>query len=108
MKIFLLILFVTMSLTCWAQDGTSVDENTTPGNSQQSSGGGEVVNLKDTIVGNQEQPTVLYIVPWKPADDTTILYLPLSSKAREEIFSHVERVEHQRKVQFVEELGTSN
>lgn len=64
----------------------------------------EVVNLSDTIVGNQEQPTVLYIVPWKPAEDTTILYLPLSSKAMEHIFGHVERVEHQRQVQFVEQL----
>lgn len=64
----------------------------------------EVVSLSDTIVGNQEQPTVLYIVPWKPAEDTTILYLPLSSKATEEIFGHIERVEHQRQVQFIEQL----
>ncbi len=66
---------------------------------------GEVVNLSDTIVGNQEQPTVLYIVPWKPAEDTTILYLPLDSKAMEHIFGHVERVEHQRQVQFIDQLG---
>lgn len=65
----------------------------------------EVVNLSATIVGNQEQPTVLYIVPWKPAEDTTILYLPLSSKAMEHIFGHVERVEHQRQVQFIDQLG---
>ncbi len=64
----------------------------------------EVVNLSATIVGNQEQPTVLYIVPWKPAEDTTILYLPLSSKAMEHIFGHVERVEHQRQVQFIDQL----
>tara|TARA_R110000868_G_scaffold94107_2_gene259942 strand:+ start:22 stop:519 length:498 start_codon:yes stop_codon:yes gene_type:complete len=66
--------------------------------------GTEVVNLSDTIVGNQEQPTVLYIVPWKPAEDTTILYLPLSSKAMEHIFGHVERVEHQRQVQYIDQL----
>ncbi len=67
-------------------------------------GGSEVVNLSATIVGNQEQPTVLYIVPWKPAEDTTILYLPLSSKAMEHIFGHVERVEHQRQVQYIDQL----
>lgn len=67
-------------------------------------GSSEVVNLSATIVGNQEQPTVLYIVPWKAAEDTTILYLPLSSKAMEEIFGHVERVEHQRQVQFIDQL----
>jgi len=64
----------------------------------------EVVNLSATIVGNQEQPTVLYIVPWKPAEDTTILYLPLSSKAMDHLFGHVERVEHQRQVQFIDQL----
>ncbi|MFL0800877.1 MAG: hypothetical protein K6L80_10540 [Agarilytica sp.] len=66
--------------------------------------GSEVVNLSATIVGNQEQPTVLYIVPWKAAEDTTILYLPLSSKAMEHIFGHVERVEHQRQVQYIDQL----
>lgn len=64
----------------------------------------ETIDLSDTIVGNQEQPTVLYIVPWKDAQDTTILYLPLSSKALEELFGHIDRVEHQRQVQFIEKL----
>ncbi|MFL0811063.1 MAG: hypothetical protein K6L76_11660 [Agarilytica sp.] len=68
------------------------------------SGKTEVVNLSATIVGNQEQPTVLYIVPWKQAEDTTILYLPLSSKAMEHVFGHVERVEHQRQVQYIDQL----
>lgn len=76
------------------------DEELTPAVRQAS----EVVNLSATIVGNQEQPTVLYIVPWKPAEDTTILYLPLSSKAMEHIFGHVERVEHKRQVQYIEQL----
>ena len=67
---------------------------------------GEVISLSDTIVGNQEQPTVLYIVPWKPAEDNTILYLPLSPRAMENLFGHVERVEHKREVEFLEELDT--
>lgn len=66
----------------------------------------EVISLSDTIVGNQEQPTVLYIVPWKPAEDNTILYLPLSPRAMENLFGHVERVEHKREVEFLEELDT--
>ncbi|MFT5082180.1 MAG: hypothetical protein ACI9Y1_000202 [Lentisphaeria bacterium] len=65
----------------------------------------EVISLSDTIVGNQEQPTVLYIVPWKPADDITILYLPLDPKAMENLFGHVERVEHKRQVTYIDELG---
>ena len=63
-----------------------------------------VINLSDTIVGNQEQPKVLYIVPWKAAEDTTILYLPLEPKAMENLFGHVERIEHQRQVKYIEQL----
>ncbi len=81
---------------------TVVASEPLPANTAQR--GSEVVNLSATIVGNQEQPTVLYIVPWKPAEDTTILYLPLSSKAMEHIFGHVERVEHQRQVQYIDQL----
>lgn len=66
--------------------------------------GDTVINLSDTIVGNQEQPKVLYIVPWKQAEDTTILYLPLDPKAMENLFGHVERVEHQRQVKYIEQL----
>ena len=69
---------------------------------------GEVINLSDTIVGNQEQPTVLYIVPWKQAEDTTILYLPLDPKAMENLFGHVERVEHQRQIKYIEQLDASH
>ena len=63
-----------------------------------------VVNISDTIVGNSEQPTVLYIVPWKQAEDNTILYLPLSPKVMEKLFTHVERVEHTRQIKYKEEL----
>lgn len=64
-----------------------------------------VIDLSDTIVGNQEQPTVLYIVPWKSAEDTTILYLPLDPKAMDNLFGHVERTEHTRQVKYIEELA---
>jgi len=92
MKIlFCILMILSISTVAQNQRGASTQDS-------------EVVNLSDTIVGNQEQPTVLYIVPWKPAEDTTILYLPLSSKAMEHIFGHVERVEHQRQVQFIDQL----
>lgn len=65
---------------------------------------GTVINLSDAIVGSQENPKVMYIVPWKPAEDTTILYLPLDPKAMENLFGHVERVEHQRQVKYIEQL----
>ena len=75
---------------------------------QNSATSGEegVVVLSDTVTGNQEQPKVLYIVPWQPADDDTILYQPLRTKLEQRIFDHVERPEHRRQVQFLEQLSS--
>lgn len=63
----------------------------------------EVITLEATVTGNQEQPKVLTIVPWKPAKDDSLLYQPLSSLMTD-VFSHVERSEHQRHIEFIEEL----
>ncbi|PCK08152.1 MAG: cell division protein FtsY [Alteromonadaceae bacterium] len=72
---------------------------------QEAKKSSNVIDLSDTIVGNQEQPTVLYIVPWKNAEDTTILYLPLDPKAMDNLFGHVERTEHARQVKYLEALA---
>jgi len=63
-----------------------------------------VVVLSDTVTGNQEQPKVLYIVPWQPAQDDTILTQPLTTKLHRDIFSHIERPEHMRELQYLEQL----
>jgi hypothetical protein len=65
----------------------------------------EVVNLSTTVTGNQEQPKVLYIVPWKQTSDNTILEQPLESKFAD-VFDHVEREEHKREVEFLDALVT--
>ncbi|MBC6906263.1 hypothetical protein DWB84_12395 [Saccharophagus sp. K07] len=63
-----------------------------------------VVVLSDTVTGNQEQPKVLYIVPWQPATDDTILTQPLTTKLHRDIFAHIERPEHVRELQYLEQL----
>jgi hypothetical protein len=63
----------------------------------------EVVKLGATITGNQEQPTVLYIVPWKQTSDNTILNQGLESRLSD-VFNHVERSEHMREVEYFESL----
>lgn len=63
----------------------------------------EVVNLGATITGNQEQPKVLYIVPWKQTKDDTILSQGLESRLVD-VFDHVERTEHKREIEFFETL----
>ena len=68
----------------------------------------EIVTMSTTIVGNQEQPKVLYIVPWQSATDVTILSLPVTS-LMSDVFDHVDREEHRREIQFIEALdGTEN
>lgn len=63
-----------------------------------------VVTLGTTVTGNQEQPKVLYIVPWQAAQDERILYEPLNSQTNR-VFSHIERSEHLRELEFISELG---
>lgn len=62
-----------------------------------------VIVLSDTVIGNQEQPKVLYIVPWQEADDATMLTQPLRTSLHD-VFDHIERPEHRRRIQYLEQL----
>ncbi len=53
-----------------------------------------------SIHGNQEQPTVLYIVPWQDAGDNRPLQ-ELSKPSLQQIFQQVERQEHQREIHYL-------
>jgi hypothetical protein len=64
-----------------------------------------VVVLSDTVTGNQEQPKVLYIVPWQAARDDTILSQPLTTKLHRDVFAHIERPEHVRELRYLEQLA---
>lgn len=66
-----------------------------------------VIRLSDTVTGNQEQPKVLYIVPWQRAEDDTILYQPVKTMLNQDVFGHIERPEHLREVEYLEELSGS-
>ena len=66
-----------------------------------------VVVLSDTVTGNQEQPKVLYIVPWQAAEDDTILKQPLATQLHSEVFEHVERQEHIRELKYLQTLSRS-
>jgi hypothetical protein len=62
------------------------------------------VVLSDTVTGNQEQPKVLYVVPWRAAEDTAILKQPLSTSVQNDIFAHMERTEHLRELSHLQQL----
>lgn len=62
------------------------------------------VILSDTVTGNQEQPKVLYIVPWQAALDNTMLEAELVTKLQNDVFEHIERPEHKRQLELLRQL----
>lgn len=65
----------------------------------------DVRELGTNIIGNQEQPKVLYLVPWKAAyGDVVIPYRPISGQT-DRVFRHMDRREHQRQLKFLREFA---
>ena len=58
-----------------------------------------VVTLRSTVTGNQEQPKVLYLVPWQQAEGPESLYRPLRSLVNE-VFEPIERREFIREMNY--------
>jgi uncharacterized membrane protein YgcG len=60
------------------------------------------INLQTTVTGNQEQPRVLYILPWQSpaADDVDFESFDNQQKA---VFNHVEREELRREIEAADE-----
>ncbi len=62
------------------------------------------IEMKGTsIIGNKELPKVLYIVPWKAAEDIDLKTPPFSS-VLDEVLNPLERPAFQRQVQYYHEL----
>lgn len=57
------------------------------------------VVLHSTITGNQEQPKVLYIVPWQPPGGVDQLQQPVQSLLND-VFAPVDRAEFRRELKY--------
>jgi hypothetical protein len=55
------------------------------------------------ITGNQELPTVMYIVPWKKADPGDLMGKPVNTLL-DEVLAPIDREEFIRQVDFYEDL----
>ena len=62
------------------------------------------VILRSTVTGNQEQPKVLYIVPWQQADKPELIYQPMQSLV-EGVFRQVDRDEFLRELRYRQVLS---
>ncbi|MEJ2416396.1 MAG: hypothetical protein P8Y45_05600 [Exilibacterium sp.] len=67
----------------------------------------KVSKLESTIQGNQEQPKVLYIVPWQASEGPKSLYQSIDSQLQG-VFSHVDRTEFRRQLHYLEQLSNGD
>lgn len=75
---------------------------------QQNQNGDEQRGLHATITGNQEQPQVLYLVPWKAAqNDGAVPHRPIRGQT-DTVFRHIERSEHLRHLEFLDGLAEAD
>ncbi len=58
-----------------------------------------VVTLRSTVTGNQEQPRVMYIVPWQPPGEVAFEY-SLASEIADELFAPLDREEFVRGMKY--------
>ncbi|MFV8780887.1 hypothetical protein ACNKU7_00560 [Microbulbifer sp. SA54] len=65
---------------------------------------GEVITLESTIIGSQEQPKVLYIIPWKQAASLERVESTLPH-AITHTFQHQEYSELQREIKLLKQEG---
>ena len=61
------------------------------------------INLSTTVTGNQEQPRVMYILPWQ-SPGSPELEMEMLSSQQDAVFGHVERDELQRSLESSGEL----
>ena len=64
-----------------------------------------VVVLRSTVKGNQEQPRVMYIVPWHRPGDNSLEYQPMDNLVND-LLTPVDRDEFTRELEYREMLSS--
>lgn len=64
------------------------------------------VVLRSTVTGNQEQPKVLYIVPWQQADMPEFIYRPMQSLV-DGVYEPLDRNEFLRELDYREKINAA-
>ncbi len=74
---------------------------------EQPARGEASINLRTTVTGNQEQPRVMYILPWQSPLSPELEMEMLGSEA-DAVFGHVERDELARQLEAAGELDITD
>ena len=64
------------------------------------------VVLRSTVKGNQEQPKVLYLVPWQKSETPELIYQPLQSLV-DGVFEEVGREEFLRELRYRDKINAA-
>ena len=64
----------------------------------------EQIDLESTFVGDREQPSVSYFIPWKPPEGPDKLYRPIKSISSN-VLDPVDRDVLARNIRFYNELS---
>lgn len=64
-----------------------------------------VVRLQSTVSGSQEQPRVMYIVPWQEPGAAEFDYV-LDNQLVQEVFAPIDRDEFVRELNYRDRLGS--
>ena len=64
----------------------------------------ELIDLESTFVGDREQPSVSYIIPWKPPEGPDGLYRPIRSISANAL-DPLDREVLARNIRFYNELS---
>ena len=86
-----------------AQEGASIGEDRV--NTLVAAKGTTVLELQSTIIGNQEQPEVITIVPWHQIDAPAPAYQPMQAIVDDK-FELLDRDEWRRKIQLNKTLSS--
>lgn len=65
-----------------------------------------VMTLRSTVKGNQEQPKVLYVIPWQAAPKTDFDYKP-DARLLDSVFEQVDRDEFLREINYRQQIKKS-
>ena len=106
---YLVMLGCALVLNVQAQElaipeaAVTVAEKNTSSESDANMIGSANINLQTTVTGNQEQPRVMYILPWQ-SPLSPDLEMEMLSSQENAVFGHVERDEMQRSLESAGEL----
>lgn len=108
------IFLLLMSFSALAQEDSSAESTntTTPASTETSAEKKPAekkmvseanISLRTTVTGNQEQPLVMYILPWQ-SPDSPEFDLEMQSSQADAVFGHIEREELNRQLDSAGEL----